>query len=64
MDTRDKITRNRLRAMQAGEAITVECMDGYDLESQKNTAYQTGKLVNSRYGCSVKGLTLTVTRYD
>ena len=64
MDNRDKITRNRLRAMQAGEAVTVECADGYDLESQKNTAYQMGKLVNSRYSCSVKGLTLTVTRYD
>lgn len=64
MDAREKITRNRLRAMASGESITVTCRDGYDLESQKNTAYQTGKLVNCRYSCSVNGMTLTVTRYD
>ena len=64
MDATKKITRNLLRNMAPGEAVTVECTDGYDLESQKNTAYQTGKLVNSKYSCSVKGMTLTVTRYD
>jgi hypothetical protein len=50
--------------MAPGESVTVECIDGRDIESQKNTAYQMQKIVNSRYGCSVKGLTLTVTRYD
>lgn len=64
MDVTKKITRNLLRNMAPGESITVECADGYDLESQKNTAYQTGKLVNSKYSCSVKGMTLIVTRYD
>lgn len=64
MDATKKITRDLLRSMPPGESVTVTCRDGYDLESQKNTAYQTGKLVNSRYGCSVKGMTLTVTRYD
>ena len=64
MEATKKITRDLLRSMAPGEAVTVECANGYDLESQKNTAYQTGKLVNSRYGCSVRGMTLTVTRYD
>lgn len=64
MDVTKKITRNLLRNMAPGESITVECADGYDLESQKNTAYQMCKLVNSKYSCSVKGMTLTVTRYD
>lgn len=60
-----KVTRDRLREMLPGQSITVECADGYDLESQRNTAYQMGKLVNRRYSCSVIGLTLTVTcNYD
>ena len=31
----EKITRERLRALQNGEQITVQCADGYDLDSQK-----------------------------
>lgn len=58
---KDKVTRDRLRAMSPGDVITVECANGYDLESQRNTAYQFGKCVNHRYTCSVKGLTLTIT---
>lgn len=57
----DRITRDRLRAMAPGDVITVECANGYDLESQRNTTYQMHKLVNHRYTCSVKGLTLTIT---
>lgn len=62
--TPTKVTRDLLRSMKPGEVITVDCLDGYDLESQKNTAYQFGKLVNSKYSCSVKGLTLTITRLN
>lgn len=61
-----KITRDLLREMQPGQSITVECADGYDLDSQRNTAYQMAKLVNFRFSCNVKGLTLTITclNYD
>lgn len=60
----DRITRERLRAMRNGEAITVECANGYDLDSQKNTAYFMQKLEGCRYSCRSNGLTLTVTRND
>lgn len=60
----DKITRERLREMQDGEQITVQCADGYDLDSQKNTAYAMQKMENCRFACKADGLTLTVTRYD
>jgi hypothetical protein len=60
----DRITRGRLRAMRDREEITVLCTDGYDLESQKNTAYAMQKLEGCRYKCSTDGLKLTVTRYD
>ena len=59
-----KVTRDYLRAMQNGEKLVVTCADGYDLESQRNTAYQMSKLENCRFSCSADGLTLTVTRYD
>lgn len=59
-----RVTRDSLRAMKPGDSFTVECRDGYDLESQKNTAYQMTKLVNFRYSCSVIGLTLTIKCYD
>ena len=45
--------------MQNGETLTVTCADGYDLESQRNTAYQMSKLENCRFS-----LILTVTRND
>lgn len=60
----EKITRERLRTMQDGEQITVQCRDGYDLDSQKNTAYAMQKMENCRFSCQSKGLTLTVTRHD
>lgn len=60
---REKITRERLRAMQDGEAITVQCKDGYDLDSQKNTAYAMQKMENCRFACKSDGLTLTVTKH-
>ena len=50
--------------MQNGETLTVTCADGYDLESQRNTAYQMSKLENCRFSCKAEGLTLTVTRND
>ena len=34
-----KITRDILRTLKDGDAVTVLCLDGYDLDSQKNTAY-------------------------
>ena len=48
--------------MKAGESITVECVDGYDLDSQKNTAYAMKKMENSRFSCKSDGLVLTVTK--
>lgn len=61
-EKRERITRERLRAMKAGESITVECVDGYDLDSQKNTAYAMKKMENSRFSCKSDGLVLTVTK--
>ena len=60
----EKVTRERLRSMKNGETLTVQCVDGYDLVSQKNTAYAMAKLENCRFSCTADGLTLTVTRYD
>lgn len=60
----EKVTRERLRSMRGGEQITVRCADGYDLESQRNTAYAMQKLENCRFACKADGLTLTVSRYD
>lgn len=59
----EKVTRERLRAMQNGEKITVQCKDGYDLDSQKNTAYAMQKMENCRFACKSDGLMLTITRH-
>lgn len=59
----EKITRERLRAMRDGDQITVTCADGYDMNSQKNTAYAMSKMENCRFSCKSDGLVLTVTRY-
>lgn len=59
--TTERVTRERLRAMKTGETLTVQCTDGYDLDSQKNTAYAMKKLERRRFSCRVEGLTLTVT---
>lgn len=59
----EKITRERLRAMLDGDTLRVECADGYDLDSQRNTAYAMGKMEQCRFSCKVDGLTLQVTRY-
>lgn len=59
----EKITRKRLREMENGDTLVVQCADGYDLDSQKNTAYAMQKMENCRYACKADGLTLTVTRY-
>jgi hypothetical protein len=58
----DKVTRNRLRSMMPGDSFSVTCSDGGDLESQRNTAYQFGKVINSKFSCRTEGLILTVTR--
>ena len=58
----EKVTRERLRAMRDGEEITVTCKDGYDMDSQKNTAYALGRIENCRFSCKSDGLKLTVTR--
>lgn len=57
----EKITRTRLRAMKEGETITVMCANGYDLDSQKNTAYAMRKLEGRRFTCKSDGLQLAVT---
>lgn len=62
-NTAEKVTRERLRAMRDGEEITVICKDGYDMDSQKNTAYALGRMENCRFSCKSEGLKLTVTRY-
>lgn len=62
--TETKVTRERLRGLQPGETFTVQCLDGYDLASQRNTAYAMSKLENCRFSCKAEGLTLTVTKYD
>ena len=59
----EKVTRERLRAMRDGEEITVTCKDGYDMDSQKNTAYAMQKMENCRFACKSDGLQLSVTRY-
>ena len=59
----EKITRERLRAMLDGDRLRVECADGYDMDSQRNTAYAMGKMEQCRFSCKVDGLTLQVTRY-
>lgn len=60
--TTEKITRERLRAMKDGETVTVKCANGYDLDSQKNTAYAMQKMEGCRFTCKTEGLTLSVTR--
>lgn len=59
--TTEKVTRERLRAMTAGDTLTVQCENGYDLDSQKNTAYAMKKLEGRRFSCRAEGLTLIVT---
>lgn len=58
----EKITRERLRAMRNGDTITTQCADGYDMDSQKNTAYAMQKMENCRFACKSDGLQLSVTR--
>lgn len=60
---KEKITRDCLRAMKIGDTVVVECKDGYDLDSQKNTAYAMQKMENYRFACKSDGLTLTVTKH-
>ena len=62
-EVREKITRQRLRDMKDGDTVVVQCKDGYDLDSQKNTAYAMQKMENCRFACKTDGLTLTVTRH-
>ena len=57
----EKITRERLRAMRNGDTITTQCADGYDMDSQKNTAYAMRKLEGRRFTCKSDGLQLAVT---
>lgn len=58
----EKVTRDRLRGMKNGDTLVVQCLNGYDLDSQKNTAYAMQKMENCRFACKTDGLTLTVTR--
>lgn len=61
LKTTEKVTRERLRMMQPGEMLTVQCVNGYDLDSQKNTAYAMKKLEGRSFSCRTEGLALTVT---
>ena len=63
-ETKEKITRDRLRQMGDGETVTVVCTDGYDMASQRNTAYAMQSMEGCRFTCKSEGLTLSVTRYD
>lgn len=58
-----RVTRESLRALQDGESITVQCANGYELESQRNTAYAMQKLEGCGFRCKTDGLLLTVERY-
>lgn len=60
----EKITRELLRGLKHGETVQVVCLDGYDLDSQRNTAYAMQKMENCKFSCTTEGLTLKVTRYD
>lgn len=62
--TAEKVTRKLLREMRNGEEITVACRDGYDMDSQKNTAYAMSKMENCKFRCKSNGLVLTVTRLN
>lgn len=59
----EKITRERLRALLDGDTLRVECADGYDLDSQRNTAYAMQRMEGCKFSCKATGLTLQVTRY-
>ncbi len=61
--TTERVTRERLRMMKNGESITVLCTDGYDLDSQKNTAYAMQKMERCKFSCKSAGLKLTVRRH-
>lgn len=61
--TTERVTRERLRMMKNGESITVLCTDGYDLDSQKNTAYAMQKMERCKFSCKSTGLKLTVRRH-
>lgn len=60
---KERITRDCLRAMKIGDTVVVKCKDGYDLDSQKNTAYAMQKMENCRFTCKSDGLVLTVTKH-
>ena len=49
--------------MKIGDTVVVKCKDGYDLDSQKNTAYAMQKMENCRFTCKSDGLVLTVTKH-
>lgn len=59
----EKITRERLRNLANGDTLEVVCANGYDLDSQRNTAYALGSKEGCRFSCKADGLTLRVTRY-
>lgn len=61
--TVEKVTREHLRGMRDGETLVTQCANGYDLDSQKNTAYFMQKLEGCRFTCRTEGLQLSVTRY-
>lgn len=58
----ERITRDILRTLRDGDAVTVECLNGYDMDSQKNTAYAMQRMLLCRFECRTQGLRLTVTR--
>lgn len=64
MDAVKRVSRDVLRAMKVNTSITVVCRDGYDLDSQKNNAYATQRLIPYKFSCRTDGLVLTVTKSE
>lgn len=57
-----KITRDLLRSMEVGDAVTHVCPNGYAQQSAMTLAYNMRRLEGSRFTCKTDGLTLTITR--
>lgn len=61
----EKVTREQLRNLAAGESIALVLPSGAAVESAKNTAYQFQKVIGARFECKAgEGNKLIITRYD
>lgn len=64
MEEVKRITRDVLRKMRDGDVLTVDCKNGYDMDSQKNIAYGMQKMERCKFACKANGMRLTVMRFD